>query len=232
MPTDPDTEFGDIPARFTKTDWASLAPDSSSDTIRQGRMSTFIERYWRPIYYCIRRSWKQSNEDAKDITQSFFTLFLEKGLLDRAAATRGKFRSYLLTVLKHFMINRQEAARAQRRGGNKVHVSLRDNLVPDRAFVKTCAREWARGLVHEALADLRDHYRGREVYVRVLVRYELVNGATYKEVAKELGIAPHDVMNHLAHARQRLHAAIEKRIRDYCSTEEEFEDELSELFHE
>lgn len=221
-----DTRMGRGADEFRTTPWSILLQRTVETALPGKRINVVLDLYWRPVYLYIRRRWRKSNEDAKDLAQSFFAHILEKKLLDRADPERGSFRAFLRTSLERFLINQHEADHAQMRGGGMTQRPLTGDLAEDRDF----SREWARGLVEDALEELKEQYKGKEVYVRVLERYELVGGATYEEVAKELGISIWDVTNYLVDARRKLRAAIERRIRPYCRTEKEFHDELKELF--
>ena len=72
--------------------------------------------YWYPLYAFVR-SRGYSPEDAQDLTQAFFANFLETGGFASADRERGRFRSFLLGAMKHFLANEWNRAKAQKRGG-------------------------------------------------------------------------------------------------------------------
>lgn len=86
-------------------------------------LAELCEAYWYPLYAYVRRR-VGSVPDAQDITQAFFTHLLEKQTIGRADRTRGRFRAFLLTALKHFLLNEWEKARVDKRGGGRTMLSL------------------------------------------------------------------------------------------------------------
>ena len=139
--------------------------------------------------------------DAQDLTQQFFARFLERKYLERADSERGRFRSFLLTSLKHFLVNEWEKTRAQKRGGGTAMASWDgfdpdkryrlepgDTLAPDRIYEK----RWAATLLDGLLARLGDEYQaaGRLFEFDQLKSFVWGDGEadSYAEVAARLGI--------------------------------------------
>src|SRR5688572_411492 len=109
---------------FATTQWGLILsartanPDQGSDA-----MENLCRIYWYPVYsYILWRGY--SFHDAQDLTQEFFAQYLAKDFLRNVDQARGKFRTFLLTVLNHFLINQSERAKAQKRGGQFTFVSL------------------------------------------------------------------------------------------------------------
>src|SRR5437764_2621589 len=94
---------------------------TSKDT--REALTSLCETYWYPLYAFLR-SRGHSAADAEDLTQAFFARLLEKGTLRHADATRGRFRSFLLTSLTHFAANEHDKHTAQKRGGGTAALSL------------------------------------------------------------------------------------------------------------
>jgi RNA polymerase sigma-70 factor (ECF subfamily) len=111
-------------ARFETTHW-SLVQNAGSDASSQARASLAIlsERYWFPLYAFVRRR-GYSVEDAQDLTQAFLARLLDKRDLRHADRERGRFRSFLLASLRHFMLNEVQHHRALKRGGGRPLLSL------------------------------------------------------------------------------------------------------------
>src|SRR5437660_6740085 len=86
-------------------------------------LAKLCQTYWNPIYSYVRRS-GHSPEDAKDLTQEFFARLLEKDYLKAVDREKGKFRSFLLLVLKRFLANEYDKANRQKRGGGREIFSL------------------------------------------------------------------------------------------------------------
>src|SRR5215469_11427963 len=101
---------------FVTTQWTIVlaALDEQSPKAAEA-LEQLCRRYWPPIYAYIRRR-GHGPEEAQDLTQEFFARFLEKRYLAAADASRGKFRTLLLTAVSRFLVNEWERARAQKRG--------------------------------------------------------------------------------------------------------------------
>lgn len=135
-------------------------------------LNRFAEAYWPPLYHFIRRD-GYNHEDARDLTQGFFAHFLGKQLLRRVTEPSGKFRSFLITCLKHFLSDEREREQALKRGGGATIISLDafeieerdtfepvDHLTPDQIY----ERRWAQLVVSRAEGRLKKEYatRGKE----------------------------------------------------------------------
>ncbi|MHC4529084.1 MAG: RNA polymerase sigma factor, partial [Planctomycetota bacterium] len=104
-------------AWFATTHWSVvLAAGDKADTRSTGALQTLCQTYWYPLYAYVRQK-GYSPEDAEDLTQSFFMHLLDKDRLGRLTRDKGKFRSFLLTALNHFLVDQWKRASAQKRGG-------------------------------------------------------------------------------------------------------------------
>ena len=112
------------PARFPTTRLSLILAASGEPTPQsQEALSTLCQIYWYPIYAYLRRRGYAADE-AEDYTQGFFTLVLEKHYLRDFQHERGRFRSFLIGSIKHFLANHQNWERAQKRGGGVSAISL------------------------------------------------------------------------------------------------------------
>ncbi len=92
-------------ARFRTTRWTQVCKAGNLDTPSAERaLAELCESYWYPLYAFVRRR-GYSAEDGEDLTQAFIAQLLEKDYLQRACPERGRFRSFLLTALDHFLAN-------------------------------------------------------------------------------------------------------------------------------
>ena len=89
------------------------------------RSKNFAAFIWRPIYGFVRRQGVRP-EEAKDLTQGFFALLLERRDLDAVRKEKGRLRSYLLTSLKHFLTNERNRDMAIKRGEGQRLIPLED----------------------------------------------------------------------------------------------------------
>jgi RNA polymerase sigma factor (sigma-70 family) len=239
---DLDTSIGGNQARFPETRRSAILDLASEDPARLAAASeTLIAGYWKPVYKYIRVRWNQSNEDAKDLTQAFFTRVLEKQFFTAYDPAKARFRTYLRACLDAFLSNESKAASRVKRGGAvrfesldfetaegeiRQHDIASAELSPEQYF----QREWVRELFSLALADLgrECQERGNELQYRVFERYDLHDGGdkpTYEALASEFGIATTAVTNYLASMRRRLRHLVLERIREITPTGKDFRSE-------
>src|SRR5512144_2107471 len=118
---------------FATTHWSVVLTASDKEAPEaSAALERLCRTYWYPLYAYVRRC-GHTPEDAQDLTQEFFAQVLEKQFLGRAQRERGKFRSFLLTALKHFLVNEWHRARAAKRGGANPKVAL-DPLAAERLY--------------------------------------------------------------------------------------------------
>jgi len=155
------------PADFPTTRWTLVAAASRDpSTTSRDALAYLCERYWYPLYAYVRRRGYPPNE-AKDLTQGFFALLLERKYFERADPDKGHFRSFLLSSLKFFLSDEADRAETQKRGGGKVvlpfEITSAETLYerepfhdenPERIF----ERRWARATLDHVIASLRDEF--------------------------------------------------------------------------
>lgn len=230
-----DTAIGGGDPRFRTTHWSLIlaAADPAHPRYRQ-RWEELAARYWKPVYVYVRVAWRKSSEDAKDLTQDFFVYLLDKDTLSRLRPELGSFRAYLRRALAHFLIDAERYRKARAAGEPVVRIdAAAEHLVPDAPDGTPEAafdREWSRGLLKDALDELKDELarRGRQSHWEVFDRY-CAGGVTYEALGAGLGIDKADVRNRLAYVRGELQRILRVRIREYVTTEEEVEQELGEV---
>ena len=155
-------------AHFAATRWSIvLAAGGAHDATDTRRaLEELIQAYWFPLYAYIRRR-GQPSAQAEDLVQGFLTRLLEKKDLARVDRAKGRFRSFLLASLKHFMANEYDKRRALKRGGSVRVISLdaldaearyaveaTHDMTPDRLF----DRRWALAVLDQVLSRLRREY--------------------------------------------------------------------------
>lgn len=147
-----ETSIGGSSVRFHTTLWSVVreAKEGSREALER-----LVSIYWKPVYFFVRRR-GYDVEAAKDLTQSFFAALLEREFLEKVAADRGRFRSFVLASLVHFLADERDRARALKRGGGFNFVEAETDLAsadpaPEKAFL----REWAREVVGRAVERLR-----------------------------------------------------------------------------
>jgi len=205
-------------------------------------LTELCQTYWPPLYAYIRRQGCDTHE-AEDLTQAFFARLLEKNFLAAADPSKGKFRSFLLASLKHFMSNERDRARAGKRGGGQTVIALdalsdearqrlepADNASPDKAF----DRQWALTVLDHALMRLRTEYTGtgREKLFNELKTF-LTGDApaeSHASIAAKCGLSEGAVKVAVHRLRRRYRALLREEVAQTVATPEEVEEEIRELF--
>jgi RNA polymerase sigma factor (sigma-70 family) len=250
MPTLFTRTTGSRGSAFPGTRWSLVArlvqPGSRAGShTRRDALEELVSSYWRPVYRALRVRYRKSSEEAEDLTQSFFMELIEKRRLEKFVADpdAGRFRALLGSLLGRFVSSSDRDARRLKRGGDRPHVSLDPALVasiedriasepPEDAF----DREWRATIIDQALADLANEARSPldQRRLEVFLAYEVEPGdeprPTYAELARRLGLKPHDVKNDLVAARRRFAELILDRIREESRDDAEARDELRQLF--
>src|SRR5215475_13030246 len=111
---------------FASTRWTVVYQAADSQTASQhalGALTELCRIYWRPVYVFVRRQGIPEH-DAQDLTQGFFSDLIDSRTYTRADPTTGRFRSFLLGTLKHFVAHTRDHDRAQKRGGGNTPVQL------------------------------------------------------------------------------------------------------------
>ena len=237
--------------RFPPTRRSVIEGVGSSDAEERERaLESLCAAYWRPIYKYIRLRWNRPAEEAQDLTQGFFVEVLERGLLEKFDAKKGRLRTYLRVCVDSFVSNEDKAGRRQKRGGNVAHVALdfaaaEEELggarLMDPAAIPSpesleefFEKEWLRSLFSLAVEELRAfcNARQRERTFRLFEAYDLEGNdkISYEQLAKDYSISMTDVTNSLAWARREFRRIALERLRELCGSEEEFQREARATF--
>jgi RNA polymerase sigma factor (sigma-70 family) len=157
---------GEAPRNFPHTRWSVvLAARLRESPESAAALEAICRAYWYPLYAYVRRS-GQSPHDAQDLTQEFFRHLLEKRWLDSADREKGKLRTFLIVMLKHFMSKEWRRASAQHRGGGEAHIQFDTafaesrygadggSLAPDETF----DRQWALTMLNLTVDRLREEF--------------------------------------------------------------------------
>lgn len=215
------------------------APDEKAADLA---LRDLYQAYWYPLYSFIRRQGKRPHE-AEDLTQGFFLRLLEKNFVADARQDRGKFRSFLLVALKHFLANEWDKQHAQKRGGFQTTVEidqamaetrldseLRSDLSPESLF----DRQWAVLLLERVMSQLREEYiaTGRAKLFEHLNASLTMDptAASYAEIALELGLSEASVKQAAYRMRGRYREILREEIGKTVSSDEEIDEELRFLF--
>ena len=230
-------------AAFVTTHWSVVLTAAHPDTTRAcAALEKLCQTYWYPLYAYVRRR-GQSPEAAQDLTQAFFARLLERRWLDRADQQRGRFRSFLLSAMNHFLADEWDKARAQKRGSGLKPVPLQfdvaetrfshepaDNVTPEHTY----ERRWALTLLDEVLRRLRSEYE-QEGRVELFAELHpcLIGERTsqpYVELAKKLNATEGTVKAMVHRLRQRYRQLLRDEIAHTVAEPGEVDEELRHLF--
>src|SRR5947199_5182079 len=152
---------------FTTTHWSVVLEAQGESPAAREALEKLCRTYWRPIYGFVRRQ-GVGPEEAKDLTQGFFALLLERRNLNAVRQEKGRLRSYLLASLKYFLANEHNRATAIKRGAGQRLIPLEDLRERERvgyepsetlAADQIYERRWALSVLDQVLARLRKEYR-------------------------------------------------------------------------
>jgi RNA polymerase sigma-70 factor (ECF subfamily) len=197
--------------------------------------------YWYPLYAYIRRAGYQV-DDAQDLTQEFFAGLLEKDGLKCADASLGRFRSYLLGTVRHFLSNQRDHARALKRGGNRRQLPMEfksaehryanepsHQLTPDRLF----ERRWALTLLDTVLDELRAETSAGKQRTFERLKANLTcepDAQAYEQLAAELEMSAGAVKVAVHRFRRRYRELLRGHVAQTVASPDEVDDEIRNLF--
>jgi RNA polymerase sigma factor (sigma-70 family) len=228
---------------FATTHWTVVLTANANETTRaRVALEKLCQTYWYPLYAYVRRR-GHSPEDAQDLTQEFFARLLEYKWVERADRQRGRFRSFLLGMLNHFLADAWDRARAQKRGGGIKPVSLEvtnaetryqleppDNLTAEKIYEK----RWALTLLENVLVMLRQEYEAHgngSLFAKLEGCLAKARAAVpYAELAVELQMNEGTLRMAVHRLRARYRQLLRSEIADTVLNETEVEEELRYLF--
>lgn len=228
---------------FVTTHWSVVLTAREQDSPQsQEALEKLCQAYWYPLYAFVRRQGR-SPHDAQDLTQEFFARLLAKDYLRTADREKGRFRTFLLVVLKRFLANEYDRQRAQKRGGTTTVLSIDQELAESRFAAEAphqlqpdvlFDRQWATLLLERTLSRLRDEYtasgRARlfEQLQGSLARDE--SASPYAEIAARLNLTEAAVKMAMHRLRARYREILRAEIADTVAAPEEIEEEIRHLF--
>ena len=241
------TETGGSQRNIQATQWSQILLARDGDTAqRQAALGSIAQQYWKPVYtWLVRKGFRR--EQAKDITQGFFTdVVLGRGLVSKASPNKGRFRSFLLTAVSNYANDCHRRQNAARRKPAEGLLSLEgmdtaseryDPAVeepPDEAFHRT----WAAQLLDDVIADVKDQcirlgqQRHWDVFQRRVLN-PVTRGdrpAPYATIAEELELPSATratTMNDTV--KRKFELAMREHVRPYVASSRDVDDEIHEL---
>ena len=231
------------PDHFGSTRWSLILSAAAGEVVLADRaIEELCEIYWQPVYEYVHRKFGQ-NEDAADLTQEFFCHFLRTKGFTKADPARGKFRCFLLTSLKNFLVSEHRRATTDMRGGDhetmpfgRTSENQADassgiyGLTPEQLF----ERDWTLAILRQVMNTLKNEYEKRGA----LPVYENLkgfltgqtSGESHTSVARKLGITETASRANLKRLRARFRDHIYSEIRQTLLPTESVDEEIDYLF--
>jgi RNA polymerase sigma factor (sigma-70 family) len=231
-------------ASFETTMWTTVEEARRQDGSLKAQLA--LERlcrtYWYPLYAFLRQQGK-SPEDAEDLTQAFFAHLMEKDALKNVVPERGRFRSFLLSSLKHFVTDIWKKEHALKRGGHARLIELDADVAEDRYRYepverfdpeKLFERRWAMTVLDEVLARLENEYslKGKkDLFSRIQpFLLDKKTDLPQAKIAEELGMKEATLNTEVFRLRQRYRELFREEISNTMTTSGDVEAEMRDLF--
>ncbi len=227
---------------FATTHWSVVltAGHDSAPGAREA-LETLCRTYWYPLYAYIRRR-GYGEQDAQDLTQGFFARLVEKNYLEAVGRQKGKFRSFLLAALNHFLSDEWDRARAEKRGGGQTFISLDDHTAEERYRLepvdrmdaeKIYERRWALTLLEQVLRQLEAEFAAtgkRPLFEQLKVFLLDEKGVgSYAESAARLEMTEVALRVAVHRLRQRYGELFRDEIAHTVARPDEIEEEVRHL---
>jgi len=225
---------------FATTHWTVVLAAGQEALPQAGQaLESLCRTYWYPLYACVRRR-GYCAEDAEDLTQGFLASLLSTHSLGTVHPAKGRFRSFLLAALNHFLANEWDKARTLKRGGGQPVISLdtaetryraepSENMSPDRIF----ERQWAVTLLAQVAARLRGDYQSSNrgpLFEALQVYLTGDKGLPpCHETAGQLGLSPQALKKAVERLRRRYGEMLREEIAHTVSDPAEVDEEIRYL---
>jgi RNA polymerase sigma-70 factor (ECF subfamily) len=227
---------------FATTHWSVVLATTDQDSPQAAvALEQLCRTYWYPLYAYVRRR-GHGPEDAEDLTQEFFLRLLRKDYLAQVDPRKGKFRSFLLAAINHFLANEWDRANAVKRGGRVTFLALDHDsaeqrlaeISGERSPEQIFERCWALAFLQEVLGRLRDEVdqAGRAAHfaeLKVFLTGEK-SSVSYAVLAAKLGTNEASLRKEVQRLRHRYGELLREEIARTVASPAEVEDELCHLF--
>ncbi|TWU38619.1 RNA polymerase sigma factor [Novipirellula artificiosorum] len=240
------SEFGNHEQpRFATTQWTRIVAARGDSPEAREALGELCTAYYRPVEAFIRKSCR-SPQDARDLTHDFFARILDGNGFEQAEPSRGRFRSYLLGCVKHFLSDANDRRMAAKRGAGKppqsIHASASDenelreqSLIDPNGFPPDAYfdRQWAVEVLDRVLSALeRQHQQAGKTSEFELLKPCLTGDTampTSAEFGKQLGLNAEAAAMAVHRLRKRFRAAVKAEISETVADEVEVRSELNYL---
>ena len=237
--TEPDKQ----PAGFHTTQWTVVMRARGETPEARAALSELCENYWTPVFRFLRREGRNEDE-SKELAQAFFARLLARNSLDRVDPTKGRFRSYLLGALKHFLAEQRRNANRQKRGGDAQQQSIEAGgsetspgiPIPDPAGTTPDTyfdREWALAVMDRSLTKVQLDFEkaGKAQQFEVLKPWLIgdTEALSQPEAASALNMTSGAMKVAIHRLRNKFGDAIRSEIAETVNDPDEIREELRYL---
>lgn len=228
--------------RFQTTRWSVVLQAGEDEGGKPSEaLAELCEAYWYPVYGFVR-SQGYVEDDARDLTQSYFATLLDKGFLRDLRPELGRFRSFLLVSIRNFLSNQRDRDRAEKRGGGLRSVSLdvekaekrmaaerSIDTSPDRSFEV----RWALTVVRHSMEKLEAEFEAADQGARfALLRGFMIGDAptlSYGDIAARLDLSENAVKSMVRRLRKRFGVVLRAEVAQTIDRREDVDEELRYL---
>jgi RNA polymerase sigma-70 factor (ECF subfamily) len=228
---------------FFTTRWTMVMRAKGEEPEARVALGDLCEAYWMPVYLFLKREGR-GDDESRELTQEFISQLLTTQSLEHADPRKGRFRSYLLGALKHFLTNRRRTEGRQKRGGDAVIESIDSGggeispgiQLPDPGTAMTDVyfdRHWALAVMERGLTTVADSFEqaGKAKQFEILKPWLMgeAEGFSQQQAAAELGMTGGAVKVAIHRLRQKFGEAIRREISETVGSEQEVQEELRYL---
>lgn len=246
MNHDDDTNIGGWDGDFHTTHWTEILKAHTQDESRQrAALDVLLRRYWKPVYCYLRRK-GYKNEESEDLAQSFFhEVVLGRKLIQKAKSSQGRFRTFLLTALKRYVIDTHRIEKAKKRVPEPGLISFADIEwlnVPER--IRSVSPNvlfdyaWASSLLDQVLTEVESACcgTGQTIHWAVFnarILQPIIENAdppSLGTLCLQHGISNESVAsNMIITVKRRLQAAMRRHVRDLVASDSDVDQEIRGL---
>ena len=229
--------------RFQNTHWSLVLSAGQGDSPQAHEsLNRLCQTYWYAVYAFIRRRGAEA-EPAKDLTQEFFSRLLAKQYLRTADPERGRFRTFLMSCVDHFLSNERKKERTLKRGGNYTFVPMEEPPAEERYQAepyetmspdKLLDRRWALTLLDLSLEQLKQEYLAAGKIAQFDALQECLSGAkeatsSFAEIGTRIGMSPASARQAASRMRCRFGDLLRRNVAKTVSNASDVEPELVHL---
>jgi RNA polymerase sigma-70 factor (ECF subfamily) len=230
---------------FLTTHWSLMKGIDSDDERNRSLINLLIQRYWKPVYFYLRRK-GYNNEQSKDLTQGFFhEVVLSRRLFQTANPAKGRFRSLLLSALERYLIDQISKETAKKRIPKEKLVSLDvgenwdlPDVVLESSPDDSYNYGWVSALLDQILSQVQAKCREQDMEVHWnifndrVVRPIVEDAAcpSLTEICRKYDIETEKKASNMTITVKRcFQAALKECIRNTVTSEQEIDEELREI---